>query len=225
MCTCLFCACHRVTLCHYLPQDLTLFHVRLLPTESWKHTSEAPARLLSLPERSPKATSRTQEVTLLCASKDLSWPANLPQWRTPEQAVTTLIHQVLAVLDLSPEVAQILVLSPVLLLEVLELQDQQEFLLIDDHQPLVIILSCRGMEEVRERGAHLGSGRMAIRKEGTVLANYKTGDQKGMCAAWGWLKRRGPGYQDMSHGEREGRSEGHTGISRTNKRGGAVVKS
>lgn len=64
--------------------------------------------------------------------------------------MSTLVHQVLAVLDLSPEVTEVLILRPVLLLEVFELQDQQEFLLIDDHQPFVLILTCKGMEEVRE---------------------------------------------------------------------------
>lgn len=64
--------------------------------------------------------------------------------------MATLIHQVLAVLDLSPEITEVLILCPVLLLEVFELQDQQEFLLINDHQPLILILACRGIEEIRE---------------------------------------------------------------------------
>lgn len=64
--------------------------------------------------------------------------------------MSTLVHQVLAVLDLSPEVTEVLILRPVLLLEIFKLQDQQEFLLIDDHQPFVLILACKGMEEVRE---------------------------------------------------------------------------
>ena len=64
--------------------------------------------------------------------------------------MSTLVHQVLAVLDLSPKVTEVLILCPVLLLEVFELQDQQEFLLIDDHQTFVLILTCKGMEEVRE---------------------------------------------------------------------------
>lgn len=64
--------------------------------------------------------------------------------------MSTLVHQVLAVLDLSPEVTEVLILRPVLLLEVFKLQDQQEFLLIDDHQPFVFIFTCKGMEEVRE---------------------------------------------------------------------------
>lgn len=58
--------------------------------------------------------------------------------------MATLVHQVLAVLDLSPQVAQVLVLGPVLLLEVFELQDQQELLLVDDDQPLLLILACGG---------------------------------------------------------------------------------
>lgn len=58
--------------------------------------------------------------------------------------MATLVHQVLAVLDLGPQVTQVLILCTVLLLEVFELQDQQELLLIDDNQPLLLILTWRG---------------------------------------------------------------------------------
>lgn len=64
--------------------------------------------------------------------------------------MATLIHQALAVLDLSPEVSKFLVLISILLLQVFELQDQQKFLLVDDHQAFVLVLSCRVMEEARE---------------------------------------------------------------------------
>lgn len=64
--------------------------------------------------------------------------------------MAALIHQVLAVLDLSPEVSKFLVLISILLLQVFELQDQQKFLLIDDHQAFVLVLSCRVREAGRE---------------------------------------------------------------------------
>ena len=64
--------------------------------------------------------------------------------------MTTLVHQALAILDLSPEVSEFLVLISILLLQVFELQDQQKFFLINDHQAFVLILSCRVIEEIRE---------------------------------------------------------------------------
>lgn len=64
----------------------------------------------------------------------------------------TLVHQALAVLDLGPEVSQFLVLISILLLQVFELQDQQEFLLIDDHQAFVLILTCRVIGGIGEQG-------------------------------------------------------------------------
>lgn len=89
-----------------------------------------------------ESTSRTDTWPCPEASLDLKEPANLPNWNTQEQAVATLIHQALAVLDLSSEVSQFLVLISILLLQVFELQDQQKFLLVDDHQAFVLILTC-----------------------------------------------------------------------------------
>lgn len=100
-------------------------------------------------------------------SLDLKEPANFPNWNTHEQAIAALIHQALAVLDLSSEVSQFLVLISVLLLQVFELQDQQKFLLIDDHQAFVLILACRVMGEVMERGrrrCHSGWGKDGVPK-------------------------------------------------------------
>lgn len=160
-------ACHRLTLCSlpalgshpFLSPSLAL---RVLGT-----LRKPSPKTQTLSERRPDTASRTQAWP--SASRDLRWPAGLPKWHTREQAVTTLVHQVLAVLDLSPEVTQVLILSPVLLLEVFELQDQQEFLLVNDHQPLVFILACRDRGGQRARcSPGVWGGRRSGKKEQSV---------------------------------------------------------
>lgn len=166
------CVCHRFTLSLPAPGSHPFPSYPQSPGN--KHLKPLP-----LSDRSFEAASRTQVAALPNASWNLRWPAFLPKWHTCEQAVATLIHQVLAVLDLSPEVAQVLILHTVLLLEVFELQDQQEFLLINDNQPLLLILTCRGWRSENEVPT-CGEGSKVVQKEGRVLAKHKTvGKRKG----------------------------------------------